>query len=158
MTTTKYRCNGCGIHSTCKVENADFMGAPEQCLYRSAREEHVCWKRDCTEEKKPDMEEIETRIEKYKRAKLDALFGTMGRQLKEQECKIQELITAGQGQMARIQALEKEVARSTDSYLQKQIDALDKKIDDLEGKYRAHSHIYGTHQWDQYTSQPRYMG
>jgi hypothetical protein len=55
------------------------------------------------------MEEIETRIEKYKRAKLDALFGTMGRQLKEQECKIQDLITAGQGQMKRIQELERQV-------------------------------------------------
>jgi uncharacterized protein YecT (DUF1311 family) len=140
MTTTKYRCNGCGIHSTCKVENADFMGAPEQCLYRSAREEHVCWKRDCTTE--------ETEAAKFK----------MTYTYKELDKKVQDLITAGQGQMARIQALEKEVARSTDSYLQKQIDALDKKIDDLEGKYRAHSHIYGTHQWDQYTSQPRYMG
>lgn len=152
---TKWVCKECGT-IPCRLDDGDATLSPDRCPITNVR---TCWKRDCTtEEKKPDMEEIETRIEKYKRAKLDALFGTMGRQLKEQECKIQELITAGQGQMARIQALEKEVARSTDSYLQKQIDALDKKIDDLEGKYRAHSHIYGTHQWDQYTSQPRYMG
>ena len=101
---TKWICNGCT--AKCKSEVGEPYYIPCRCLLFFKNE--PCWKRDCTtEEKKPDMEEIETRIEKYK--KLDALVGTMGRQLKEQECKIQELITAGQGQMARIQALEKKI-------------------------------------------------
>jgi hypothetical protein len=106
---TKWVCNNkrCGGTDPCRVELAPWFAPPENCLYGAGS---ACWKRDCTtEEKKPDMEEIETRIEKYKRAKLDALFGTMGRQLKEQECKIQELITAGQEQMKRIQELEREL-------------------------------------------------
>jgi hypothetical protein len=104
---TKWICKGCR-YRRCYVDDPNERIVPNQCPDKGIT--NPCWKRDCTtEEKKPDMEEIETRIEKYKRAKLDALFGTMGRQLKEQECKIQELITAGQGQMARIQALEKKI-------------------------------------------------
>jgi hypothetical protein len=102
---TKWICNGCT--AKCKSEVREIWYIPCRCLIFK---NDPCWERDCTtEEKKPDMEEIETRIEKYKRAKLDALFGTMGRQLKEQECKIQDLITAGQGQMKRIQELERQV-------------------------------------------------
>jgi hypothetical protein len=136
---TKWICNGCG-GKPCKLDicNDDTTLIPTKCV-RYTYQVHPCWKRDCTEE-------------------IGAAKFKMTYTYKELDKKVQDLITAGQGQMARIQALEKEVARSTDSYLQKQIDALDKKIDDLEGKYRAHSHIYGTHQWDQYTSQPRYMG
>jgi hypothetical protein len=132
---TRWVCDGC---PGCCEANVSGSLSPVGCLLFPKIE--AKWFQDCSTE--------ETEAAKFK----------MTYTYKELDKKVQDLITAGQGQMARIQALEKEVARSTDSYLQKQIDALDKKIDDLEGKYRAHSHIYGTHQWDQYTSQPRYMG
>jgi hypothetical protein len=144
---TKWICKGCR-YRRCYVDDPNERIVPNQCPDKGIT--NPCWKRDCTtEEKKDELPEgVDWRMTTHYNAK----------RINDVDKKVKELITAGQGQMARIQALEKEVARSTDSYLQKQIDALDKKIDDLEGKYRAHSHIYGTHQWDQYTSQPRYMG
>jgi hypothetical protein len=124
MTTTKYRCNGCGIHSTCKVENADFMGAPEQCLYRSAREEHVCWKRDCTEE-------------------IGAAKFKMTYTYKELDKKVQDLITAGQGQMKRIQELEYRVKILQNSHFQAQLHAHTWRLEEIEKRVRqldGHTH------------------
>lgn len=90
---TKWVCNNkrCGGTDPCRVELAPWFAPPENCLYSAGS---ACWKRDCTEERSS--------------AVFDAFAGVDNR-VCHLEKKVQDLITAGQGQMARIQALEKKI-------------------------------------------------
>ncbi len=87
---TKWVCNNkrCGGTDPCRVELAPWFAPPENCLYSAGS---ACWKRDCTTE--------EIGAAKFK----------MTYTYKELDKKVQELITAGQGQMKRIQELEREL-------------------------------------------------
>jgi len=98
---TKWICNGCG-GKPCKLDicNEDTTLIPTKCV-RYTYQVRPCWKRDCTEEKKDELRITDKNI-------LDVLQ-SMNRRIAYSDKKVQELITAGQGQMARIQALERQV-------------------------------------------------
>ena len=75
---TKYICNGrstSGItcHTLCKCEVDEGVRAPTECLL----DERECtWRRDCTEEKKIDIEEMDERTARFRAyisKRLDAL-------------------------------------------------------------------------------------
>jgi hypothetical protein len=87
---TKWICNGC--KEACRVELDKRYYTPTPCLLFAT--EKPRWGRDCTEERSS--------------AVFDAFAGVDNR-VCHLEKKVQELITAGQGQMKRIQELEREL-------------------------------------------------
>jgi len=94
---TKWVCKECGT-IPCRLDDGDATLSPDRCPITNAR---PCWKRDCTEEKKDDLKITDKNI-------LDVLQ-SMNRRIAYSDKKVQELITAGQGQMKRIQELEREL-------------------------------------------------
>ena len=94
---TKWICKECGT-IPCRLDDGDATLSPDRCPITNMR---PCWKRDCTEEKKDDLKITDKNI-------LDVLQ-SMNRRIAYSEKKVQELITAGQGQMKRIQELEREL-------------------------------------------------
>jgi hypothetical protein len=87
---TKWICKTHVCGEPCRCETGPGI-TPEECLL----DDRECtWRRDCTEERSS--------------AVFDAFAGVDNR-VCHLEKKVQELITAGQGQMKRIQELEREL-------------------------------------------------
>jgi hypothetical protein len=87
---TKWICMSGSCRTSCKCETGSGICDPEKCLLD---DREPCWKRDCTTEERSS-------------AVFDAFAGVDNR-VCHLEKKVQELITAGQGQMKRIQELER---------------------------------------------------
>ncbi len=94
---TKWICNGC--KEACRVELDKRYYTPTPYLLFAT--EKPRWGRDCTtEEKKDELPEgIDWRMTTLYNAK----------RITDLDKKVQDLITAGQGQMKRIQELEREL-------------------------------------------------
>lgn len=123
---TKWICKGCR-YRRCYVDDPNEGIVPNQCPDKGIT--NPCWKRDCTTEERPS-------------AVFDAFAGVDNR-VCHLEKKVQDLITAGQGQMKRIQELEYRVKSLQNANFQAQLHAHTWRLEEIEKRVRqldGHTH------------------